>query len=316
MKHLFYYMLCLPLLMFSVQLHAKKRRPIKAAAAPVVQTDWSNADSVKGFYHKLLLQGDSTTAYSVADSLILKHCANFDSAYFYLAPKTAWQVNHFQAAKAIKTLDDVVAKFQNNNNQTQVDLKLATLYASANVFDKAYQLQSSAATGLQAAEDELEKQNAKLADAENENKKHVKAIENAESNIKSIITIAAIVGALLLIVAIWAIAKLIRLSRHHKKQEEQIAHTQLQVEKASDEEEIMKREVKNLKEQLSRSTFENNQLKKNISESTKETLPLLRSQLESAVKESQNALPVEKYMQLQNTITRFNKQMREITGVE
>lgn len=90
-------------------------------------------------------------------------------------------------------------------------------------------------------------------------------------------------------------------------------HTRLQIDKAFEEGDRINLEIRSMKEQVSRIEAEKKQLRQNITDSTTETLPLLRQQLDALAKENTGALPVEKYMAIQNTITRLNKQLRDMS---
>ncbi len=297
---------------------AKKIRPARAIAAPAFSTDWTNADSLRFYYHTKLAAGDTAMAFRIADSLMFHHLTQFDSVYNYLEQKTNWQVRHFQNAMAAVTIDSVASKFEKKglaeNVLAHVHLKLAALYAQTKMFEKAHAQQQMAIPYLIKTETDYASQSIALEAAKKEKEKIDIELKNEKEKSVRNLTIFGIAGLVLLGSLIFLVLRLLKVRNKQKNLDDQIAHTRNQMEKSMEEEESTKREIKYLKEQMSRVEFENNQLKKNIKESTTETLPLLRSQLDGIVKESQDAIPVEKYMQLQNTITRFNKQMREATG--
>lgn len=317
-KYIFILVISTLLTLWCNTAQAKKRRPAINTMAPAFSTDWTNADSLRFYYHSKLASGDSATAYRIADSLIFQHFNQFDSVYTYLQPKTTWQVRHFQQALAIASIDSIASKFGKNSSDAsasvQMHLKIASLYARTKMFEKAHEQQQLAMPHLLNALSNYASQTAEVEVLKNENETLQKALKDEQAVHTKNFIMYAIAGLVFLCILLFLIFRLIKVRNRQKNLDEQIAHTRNQVEKSMEEEESTKREIKYLKEQMSRVEFENNQLKKNIKESTTETLPLLRSQLDGIVKESQDAIPVEKYMQLQNIITRFNKQMREATG--
>ncbi len=300
---------------------AKKKKPMKKAQ-PVFTTDWNNSDSLFYNFEQKYEQQNWTLALRISDSVLFRK-VQFDSDK--LVDHQLKRVGALAAAKrkaeAMQLLQQMKSQVPDGTDSTgSLRVQIIDAYKAMGENDSALiEVERLHLNSMQRLNEKVGRLNENLLaqKSEIESLSETNAAMRARNSQLNIVLWLSIGFALLF--ASFGLAALLKnrkLKKRQASQREQMIHTQTQIEKAFDEEERITAEIKKMKEQVARNEAEKNLLKQNVKESTGETLPLLKSQLEAIIRENKEAIPVESYMQLQNTITRFNKQMRDVAGLE
>lgn len=318
LAHIRLSLLLIPLLIVCFSGEAKKpvrkSKPVKANAA--FNTDWSNSDSMQFHYQQRKLNGDFTTALRIGDSLI-HHPAMQSKVNVLTLQKIDLLDSLGRKSEVLNSLKSWRTALTSQDSLAYYAMQLSTRFASCSDFQSAHEIdqlmvqdQSQRLEKLHFSLDSLQK------NAIEENSKHERSLDLAQGQVTSsriFLWLLGMLAFILAIVCIILILKQFKMRNQHEKLGAQMDHTRTQIDKAFEEGDRINAEIRSMKEQMARIEAEKKQLRQNIADSTTETLPLLRQQLDALAKENTGALPVEKYMAIQNTITRLNKQLRDMS---
>ena len=292
----------------------RKSKPVKIKST--FTTDWTNVDSLIYHYQQRKTAGDFINALRIGDSLMI-HPTMQSKINLLTQQKIGLLDSLGKKAEVLTALKTWRIALTSTDSLAHYAPTLAAGFASCNDFKSAYEIDQIVA---QAHVSELEKMQFSLdslqKNADEEKAISAKSIHLAQDLTNTTRLFLWIVGALALLLAIACIILIVKqfnMRKQHEKLGAQMDHTRTQIDKAFEEGDRINLEIRSMKEQVSRIEAEKKQLRQNIADSTSETLPLLRQQLDALAKENTGALPVEKYMALQNTITRLNKQLRDLS---
>lgn len=311
-------LLILVALFLSSSMEAKRvvRKTKPVAAKSKFDTDWKNTDSLVFYYNQKISTGDYVTALRIADS-ILKHPSLQSHVNIYSLKKISLLDSLGRKNDALFALNAWKETLISSDSLSLYSELLQERFESAGDFKTAMELghliqssQSEHALFLQQSIDSLEQKNQEMKTLSGS---IAKASILAEQKNKIIFWTLISLAVILATVCAWLIVRQVRMRNQHEKLGAQMDHTRTQIDKAFEEGDRINAEIRSMKEQMARIEAEKKQMRQNISDSTSETLPLLRQQLDALAKENSGALPVEKYMAIQNTITRLNKQLRDMS---
>lgn len=303
-------------LLVSSTLEAKKPVKKKKPAKVSFTTDWKNADSIQYHLELRKAMGDYSTAIRLTDSLMSLP-----------GGQSGWNLLQIQKANLLDSAD----------KKNDLLLHLQSWYASLKTTDSLSKYASELAIRLSKAGDlksalelsefmnheksekieALVKSLAESELAENKKKEELEgklkqSIED-EKSMRILLWIFVILAVIALSGCVFLLMKRSRMLRQHDKLGAQMDHTRTQIEKAFEEGDRINAEIRTMKEQVARIEAEKKYMRQNIESSTAETLPLLKQQLDALARENPGNIPVEKYMAIQNTITRLNKQLRDLS---
>ncbi|MFM9986321.1 MAG: hypothetical protein ACKVOK_13870 [Flavobacteriales bacterium] len=309
-------LLILLLLCFTAEAKKPNRRAKPVKIKSTFTTDWTNVDSLIYYYQQRKTAGDFVSALRIGDSL-MAHPAMQSKINLLTQQKLELLDSLGKKAEVLTALKIWRIALTSTDSLSTYATTLAAGFASCNDYKSAYevdqfisQTQATEMEKLKFALDSIQKNEVE------EKLKREKAIQQAKDIANTSHLFLWVVSALVFILAVVCIiliVKQFKMRQQHEKLGAQMDHTRTQIDKAFEEGDRINLEIRSMKEQVSRIEAEKKQLRQNVADSTSETLPLLRQQLDALAKENTGALPVEKYMAIQNTITRLNKQLRDMT---
>ncbi|MFN0031591.1 MAG: heme exporter protein CcmD [Flavobacteriales bacterium] len=320
-EKLFIALLCM-LMLIAMHGSAEAKHPRKSKKGqPQLKIDWNNTDTLNQIIQTSMAGGDARVGLRVVDSLIARTLNQGIYPLQELLSKVKLLSRLGKKQEALALLNQ--QRDYELNQPVEIDHvceQYIGYYQGIGQTDSALSISQLLNRRLNMKIDKVvhdKNYEAHLSGKMKEDLSRSQQLtQNRDKQLQMFIWISCGVMALLMGLLVWLMASKRKQKHNQQKLQSQMQHTQTQIEKAFEEEERISTEIKKMKEQVARIDAERNMMKQNMAASTSETLPLLKSQLEAIIRENKEAIPVEKYMQLQNTITRFNKQMRDVAGSE